>query len=229
MRVVDFLTGCDLNGDVGGSPARALNLSKWSGTDCAALPQPEAQGPGPPRPKGGEQGAAERRPGPDGEAVRRRGEQERAATAVSARKLDEAAEQAALGRVAAEVLQVTQKARLEKGLSQAELAELAELAKLVGMEEIRQDAMMCKRAIAGGAVATPSPRVDTLKSKEFGGKRDAKELDNFIWYMEQYFEGASIVDEKAKNEKAAVSKERYLVQEKTSLGGKQDKAKRHAR
>ncbi|KAK3005308.1 hypothetical protein RJ639_016918 [Escallonia herrerae] len=55
---------------------------------------------------------------------------------------------------------------------------------------------MCKRAIA--AVVTHSPRVDAPKSKEFGGKQDAKELDNFIWHMERYFEGASITDEKAK-------------------------------
>ncbi|KAK3010939.1 hypothetical protein RJ639_011835 [Escallonia herrerae] len=68
----------------------------------------------------------------------------------------------------------------------------------VGVEEIRQDAAMCKRAIAGGAVVTPSPRVDTPKPKEFGGKRDAKELDNYIWHMERYFEGASITDEKTK-------------------------------
>ncbi|KAK3011192.1 hypothetical protein RJ639_011554 [Escallonia herrerae] len=68
----------------------------------------------------------------------------------------------------------------------------------VGMEEIRQDATMCKRAIAGGAVVTPSPTVDTPKLKEFGGKRDAKELDNYIWHMERYFEGVSITDEKTK-------------------------------
>ncbi|KAK3043704.1 hypothetical protein RJ639_000120 [Escallonia herrerae] len=68
----------------------------------------------------------------------------------------------------------------------------------VGMEETRQETAMCKRAIAGGAVVTHSPRVDAPKPKEFGGKRDAKELDNFIWHMERYFEGASITDEKAK-------------------------------
>ncbi|KAK3030588.1 hypothetical protein RJ639_039674 [Escallonia herrerae] len=68
----------------------------------------------------------------------------------------------------------------------------------VGMEEIRQDAAMCKRAIAGGAVVTPGPRVDMPKPKEFRGKRDAKELDNYIWHMERYFKGASIVDEKTK-------------------------------
>ncbi|KAK3024703.1 hypothetical protein RJ639_042925 [Escallonia herrerae] len=68
----------------------------------------------------------------------------------------------------------------------------------VGVEETRQETAMCKRAIAGGAVITHSPRVDAPKPKEFGGKRDAKELDNFIWHMERYFEGASITDEKAK-------------------------------
>ncbi|KAK3001549.1 hypothetical protein RJ639_011138 [Escallonia herrerae] len=67
----------------------------------------------------------------------------------------------------------------------------------VGVEEMRQEKAMCKRAIAGGAVVTHSPRVDKPKSKEFGSKWDAKELDNFIWHMERYFEGASITDEKA--------------------------------
>ncbi|KAK3006442.1 hypothetical protein RJ639_017437 [Escallonia herrerae] len=68
----------------------------------------------------------------------------------------------------------------------------------VGVEETRQEIAMCKRTIAGGAFVTPSPRVDVPKPKEFDGKRDAKELDNFIWHMEHYFEGASITDEKVK-------------------------------
>ncbi|KAK2997655.1 hypothetical protein RJ639_024923 [Escallonia herrerae] len=55
----------------------------------------------------------------------------------------------------------------------------------VGVEETRQETAMCKRAIAGGVVVTHSPRVDAPKPKEFGGKRDAKELDNFIWHMER--------------------------------------------
>ncbi|KAK3015308.1 hypothetical protein RJ639_006946 [Escallonia herrerae] len=77
----------------------------------------------------------------------------------------------------------------------------------VGVEETRQETTMCKRAIEGGAVVTHSPRVDAPKPKEFGGKRDAKELDNFIWHMEHYFEGASITDEKAKE---AVTEEPVL-------------------
>ncbi|KAK3020210.1 hypothetical protein RJ639_046842 [Escallonia herrerae] len=60
---------------------------------------------------------------------------------------------------------------------------------------------MYKKAITGRAVVTPSPSVEAPKPKEFGGKWDAKELDNFIWHMERYFEGASILDEKAKRRK----------------------------
>ncbi|KAK3043574.1 hypothetical protein RJ639_002153 [Escallonia herrerae] len=70
----------------------------------------------------------------------------------------------------------------------------------VGVEKTRQETALCKRAIAGGAIVTHSPRVDAPKPKEFGGKQDAKELDNFIWHMERYFEGASITDEKAKRD-----------------------------
>ncbi|KAK3003760.1 hypothetical protein RJ639_018389 [Escallonia herrerae] len=77
------------------------------------------------------------------------------------------------------------------------LQEQLDVVKVV-VEETRQETAMCKRAIAGGAVVTYSLRVDVPKPKEFSGKRDAKELDNFIWHMERYFEGANITDEKAK-------------------------------
>ena len=32
----------------------------------------------------------------------------------------------------------------------------------------------------------------------FSGKRDAKELDNFLWHMERYFEAIALTDEVAK-------------------------------
>ncbi|KAK3036594.1 hypothetical protein RJ639_031211 [Escallonia herrerae] len=53
----------------------------------------------------------------------------------------------------------------------------------VSVKETGQEMAMCKKAITGGAVVTPSPRVDVPKPKEFGGKRDAKELDNFLWHI----------------------------------------------
>ncbi|KAL6984818.1 Multiprotein-bridging factor 1c [Sarracenia purpurea var. burkii] len=55
-----------------------------------------------------------------------------AATTVNARKLDEAAEPAALERVPVEVRQAIQKARIEKKMSQAELAkQINELPRVV--------------------------------------------------------------------------------------------------
>ncbi|THG09190.1 multiprotein-bridging factor 1c [Camellia sinensis] len=55
-----------------------------------------------------------------------------AATAINARKLDEAAEPAALDRVSVEVRQAIQKARIEKKMSQADLAKkINELPKVV--------------------------------------------------------------------------------------------------
>ena len=33
-----------------------------------------------------------------------------------------------------------------------------------------------------------APRVEVPKPHMFNGKKDAKELDNFLWHMERYFE-----------------------------------------
>ena len=41
-------------------------------------------------------------------------------------------------------------------------------------------------------------RVEMLKSQGFSGKRDTKELDNFLWHMEQYFEAIALTDEAVK-------------------------------
>ncbi|RVW79197.1 hypothetical protein CK203_045185 [Vitis vinifera] len=41
-------------------------------------------------------------------------------------------------------------------------------------------------------------RVEVPKPQGFSGKWDAKELDNFLWHMEQYFEVVALTDEVAK-------------------------------
>ena len=41
-------------------------------------------------------------------------------------------------------------------------------------------------------------RIEILKPQGFSGKRDAKELDNFLWHMEQYFEAIALTDEATK-------------------------------
>ncbi|KAF3443406.1 hypothetical protein FNV43_RR13088 [Rhamnella rubrinervis] len=54
-----------------------------------------------------------------------------------------------------------------------------------GLEKTRADWALCKRAATSGAITTQhAPRMDVPKPKEFSGKRDAKELENFIWHME---------------------------------------------
>ncbi|RVW90120.1 hypothetical protein CK203_035909 [Vitis vinifera] len=41
-------------------------------------------------------------------------------------------------------------------------------------------------------------RVEVLKPHGFSGKRDAKELDNFLWHIELYFEAIALTDEATK-------------------------------
>ena len=41
-------------------------------------------------------------------------------------------------------------------------------------------------------------RVEVPKPQGFSGKRDAKELDNFLWHMERYFEAIALTDEAVK-------------------------------
>ena len=43
-----------------------------------------------------------------------------------------------------------------------------------------------------------APRVEMPKPHTFNGKRDAKELDNFLWHMEHYFEAIALTDEATK-------------------------------
>ena len=40
--------------------------------------------------------------------------------------------------------------------------------------------------------------MEVPKPHGFSGKRDAKELDNFLWHMERYFEVIALTDEATK-------------------------------
>ena len=40
--------------------------------------------------------------------------------------------------------------------------------------------------------------MEVPKPQGFSSKRDAKELDNFLWHMERYFEAITLIDEAAK-------------------------------
>lgn len=65
---------------------------------------------------------------------------------------------------------------------------------------VQEDLAICKRALANSSTpAASSPmRLDVPKPRTFGGSRNAKEVDNFLWMLEQYFAAANIRDDEAK-------------------------------
>nr|CAN82111.1 hypothetical protein VITISV_002744 [Vitis vinifera] len=66
-------------------------------------------------------------------------------------------------------------------------------------QEVRQELAIYKAAVSARVMATQEAfRVEVLKPHGFSGKRDAKELDNFLWHMERYFEAIALTDEATK-------------------------------
>ncbi|WJZ81415.1 hypothetical protein VitviT2T_001260 [Vitis vinifera] len=66
-------------------------------------------------------------------------------------------------------------------------------------QEVRQELAIYKAAVSARVMATQeASRVEVPKPHRFSGKRDAKELDNFLWHMERYFEAIALTDEAAK-------------------------------
>ncbi|RVW50560.1 hypothetical protein VitviT2T_002213 [Vitis vinifera] len=66
-------------------------------------------------------------------------------------------------------------------------------------QEVRQELTIYKAAVSARVMATQgASRVEVPKPQGFSGKRDAKELDNFLWHMERYFEAIALTDEAAK-------------------------------
>ena len=62
-------------------------------------------------------------------------------------------------------------------------------------QEVRQELVIYKTAISARVMAThEAPRVEVLKPHTFSGKRNAKDLENFLWHMERYFEAIALTD-----------------------------------
>ncbi|CAN1350435.1 hypothetical protein LINPERPRIM_LOCUS42162 [Linum perenne] len=110
--------------------------------------------------------------------------------------------EASFGELRAEVLgTITTIAETVRETYQAELVGIKE-----ELENLKGDMSLCKRAMANGDVIAAS-RVDVPRPKSYGGSRNAKELENFLWGLEQYFEASGIRDELAKVRTASL----YLV------------------
>ena len=66
-------------------------------------------------------------------------------------------------------------------------------------EELRQEVAIYKSAPSTRVMAThEAPRVEVPKPHTFSGKRDSKELDNFLWNIGRYFEAIALTDEATK-------------------------------
>ena len=56
-----------------------------------------------------------------------------------------------------------------------------------------------KTTLSARVIATHEAlRVEVPKPHTFTGKRDAKDLDNYLWHMERYFEAITLTDEVTK-------------------------------
>ncbi|CAL1372707.1 unnamed protein product [Linum trigynum] len=85
-------------------------------------------------------------------------------------------------------------------------------AELVGVKEeiadLKSEVTLVKRAMASGPATVQSvPRADIPRPKSFGGSRNARELENFLWSLEQYFKASGIQEDEVKIRTAPL----YLV------------------
>ena len=66
-------------------------------------------------------------------------------------------------------------------------------------EELRHEVAIYKTTLSAQVIAThEAPKVEVPKPHTFSGQWDAKELDNFLWHMERYFEAITLTDEAMK-------------------------------
>ena len=73
--------------------------------------------------------------------------------------------------------------------------------------DVKGELAICKAAATRGAIAIQPARVDVPRPKEFKGERSAKEVDNFLWSMEQYFGVLGVYDDDSKVRTASI----YLI------------------
>ncbi|XP_022864502.1 uncharacterized protein LOC111384459 [Olea europaea var. sylvestris] len=72
----------------------------------------------------------------------------------------------------------------------------------VMMERMSKELEQYKHSTAGtsggDASTIVAPRIEYPKPKHYDGRRDAKDVENFLWQMEVYFEGVNLVNETMK-------------------------------
>ncbi|KAG6509174.1 hypothetical protein ZIOFF_034565 [Zingiber officinale] len=77
------------------------------------------------------------------------------------------------------------------------MEEMAQIRK--NYEDLRYEIIVLRRAMASSSDAVPQrPLVRVPEPKSFGGTRSAKEFENFLWDMEQYFVAAKVPETEKK-------------------------------
>ena len=67
------------------------------------------------------------------------------------------------------------------------------------VKEVRGDWALCKEAALNKSQGPKETKaLDSFKPKSFNGKREAKELDTFLWNMERYFKYLKLEDDESK-------------------------------
>ncbi|XP_028794242.1 uncharacterized protein LOC114749870 [Neltuma alba] len=110
--------------------------------------------------------------------------------------------QAAMNKVLAQCLDNT------KAMEESHRDEVSSIREELGrvsrkLESAEEELILCKKALAQESpstsdVRTTSSKVDVPRPKAFKGTRNAKELDNFLWSMEQYFRANVVTDDALK-------------------------------
>ena len=64
------------------------------------------------------------------------------------------------------------------------------------LQSVQENVAILKRAVLQGTLMNMevSPKIRVSETKSFNGNHDAKELENFIWDMEQFFKAANVLD-----------------------------------
>ncbi|KAF2305917.1 hypothetical protein GH714_008864 [Hevea brasiliensis] len=82
------------------------------------------------------------------------------------------------------------------------------------MKDVKDEMVLLRRMMAQGVGANPHPspilptvRVEVPKSNAYKGARSAREIDNFLWGLEQYFRALRVEEDARKVDHAPL----YLV------------------
>ncbi|KAL4271717.1 hypothetical protein GQ457_13G018250 [Hibiscus cannabinus] len=73
------------------------------------------------------------------------------------------------------------------------------------IEELKGELRVYKTTVTNGVMSgTPSTPIDIPKPKEFKGTRNAQDVENYIWELEEYFQAANITEDTKKVKIASI-------------------------